>query len=159
MEKKRICFKDFWSGFFHDDKATINFWKDLFTEFDYEFEIVDTDPDIIIFSLFGDYNRQRGQFHKKTIGNNSKKCFYTGENHPAIKEADLNLTFENTSDHNNIRLPLWILYGYEWGETKICDWGEIKNMKLVKKDSEGFCCFVYSNQIEHRNAFCRQLSK
>ena len=31
-------------------------------------------------------------------------------------------------------------------------------MKLKKKKSEGFCCFVYSNNVIHRNNFCKQLS-
>ena len=31
-------------------------------------------------------------------------------------------------------------------------------MELKTKKSEGFCCFVYSNEVEFRNNFCLQLS-
>lgn len=138
---KRIYFKDFWSSFSKKN----NYFTELLTKYGYEFEIVDTDPDIIFFSVFGKYHK------KKFIDKNIKKIFYTGENKRSywksiVKDADLNLTFEKTSKYNNIRLPLWILYGYD------------KKMQLEKKKSEGFCCFVYSNNVKHRNAFCRKLS-
>ena len=32
-------------------------------------------------------------------------------------------------------------------------------MQLSKKKIDGFCCFVYSNQIKFRNLFCQKLSK
>ena len=97
------------------------------------------------------YHKSVSYSTKNIKDKNIKKCFFTGENKSdakksIIKGADLNLTFQNTSKYNNIRLPLWILYSYD------------KKMQLVKKESEGFCCFVYSNNINHRNAFCRQLS-
>jgi alpha(1,3/1,4) fucosyltransferase len=136
---KRIYFKDFWDGCSH-----ITFFIKLLTKYGYEFEIVDTDPDIIFFSVFGEY--YNCNFKRNIIDKNIKKCFYTGENKSIIKDANLNLTFQNTSKYNNIRLPLWILYGYD------------KKMQLVKKESEDFCCFVYSNNVKHRNAFCRKLS-
>ena len=146
---KRIYFKDFWDGFSQKN----NYFTKLLTKYGYEFEIVDTDPDIIFFSVFGQYhnNNFTGYFKTNIIDKNIKKCFYTGENKSIVKDAivkdaNLNLTFQNTSKHNNIRLPLWITYGYD------------KKMQLVKKESEGFCCFVYSNNVKHRNAFCRKLS-
>ena len=80
---------------------------------------------------------------------NIKKVFYTGENLPVDKSADLNLTFQNSSKYNNIRYPIWLWYngGYD------------KNLKLSKKESEGFCCFVYSNNIGFRNRICKKLSE
>jgi len=139
---KHIQFKDFWSGF--DEKN--NYFTRLLTKYGYEFKIVNTDPDIIIFSVFGMYHKRVSYSTRNIQDKNIKKCFYTGENKSLIKGANLNITFENTSKYNNIRLPLWILYGYD------------KNIQLVKKESEGFCCFVYSNNVKHRNAFCIKLS-
>lgn len=140
---KRIYFKDFWAGF----EKKNNYFTQLLTKYGYEFKIVNTDPNIIIFSVFGIYHRCDSYSKRNIRDKNIKKCFYTGENRSIIKDANLNLTFQNTSRYNNIRLPLWLLYGYD------------KKMQLVKKKSEGFCCFVYSNNIEHRNKFCRKLSK
>ena len=141
---KRIYFKDFWREFSQKD----NYFTRLLTKYGYEFEIVDNDPDIIFFSVFGNTVRSNfiGYFIRNIKYKNVKKCFYTGENVPIRKYANLNLTFENTNKYNNIRLPLWLLYGYD------------KKMQLVKKESEGFCCFVYSNNVKHRNAFCIKLS-
>ena len=34
----------------------------------------------------------------------------------------------------------------------------IKKMKLEKKESDDFCCFVYSNNVKYRNEFCIELS-
>lgn len=139
---KRIYFKDFWPGF---DKKN-NYFTQLLSKYGYEFEIHRAHPDIIIFSNFGNYHRCVNNF-TRDIHKNIKKCFYTGENKSIVKDADLNLTFENTSEYNNIRLPLWILGNYD------------KKMQLVKKEPEGFCCFVYSNKVKYRDEFCRKLSE
>jgi alpha(1,3/1,4) fucosyltransferase len=135
---KKIQFLDFWPGY--DIKN--NWFTELLTKYNYKFNSVDENPDIIIFSVFG-------TGHQKFLSNkNIKKVFYTGENVRPKVGIDLNLTFDNTTDHNNIRLPLWILYG---GSRN-------KNMKLSKKNVNKFCCFVYSNDVEFRNSFCKKLS-
>lgn len=136
---KRIQFKDFWRDF----NLTNNFFTNLLTKYGYKFKIVNNDPDIIIFSVFGKYSNN---IKNKTL---VKNIFYTGENWAGksiIKGADLNLTFQDTSNYNNIRLPLWILYLSE------------KKLYLSKKKSKNFCCFVYSNNVKHRNDFCKKLS-
>tara|TARA_X000000950_G_C13805880_1_gene615551 strand:+ start:18 stop:851 length:834 start_codon:yes stop_codon:yes gene_type:complete len=137
---KRIQFIGFWNGY------TIkgNNFTSLLEKYGYKFEVVDTNPDIIIFSVFGPYYNEK-QYLK--TDKNIKKIFYTGENKPVIKEVDLNLTFNNTYKHNNIRFPLWLLYGYN---TK---------MQLTKKKAEGFCCFIYTSNVKHRNEFFKELSK
>ena len=131
---KRIHFRDFWSNF----QKKNNYFTILLKKYGYKFEIVDSEPNIIIFSVFGNY--------RFNLRKNIKNCFYTGENRQIVKNANLNLTFENTSEYNNIRLPLWILYDYN------------KKMKLEKKESDDFCCFVYSNNVKYRNEFCIELS-
>ena len=35
---------------------------------------------------------------------------------------------------------------------------KLANMTLTKKPIHGFCSFVYSNSVKHRNDFCKQLS-
>ena len=97
---KRIHFRDFWSNF----QKKNNYFTILLKKYGYKFEIVDSEPNIIIFSVFGNY--------RFNLRKNIKNCFYTGENRQIVKNANLNLTFENTSEYNNIRLPLWILYDY-----------------------------------------------
>tara|TARA_B110000208_G_C11798090_1_gene440566 strand:- start:3353 stop:4294 length:942 start_codon:yes stop_codon:yes gene_type:complete len=131
---KRIQFKDFWG----DLNPKNNFFTELLTRYMHKFEIVDNNPDIIIFSVFGNY---------QNINKNIKSIFFTGENHRVKKNVNLNLTFDNTSRYNNIRLPLWILYGYD------------ENMILSKKHTNKFCCFVYSNNVDFRNNFCKKLSE
>ncbi len=98
---KRIHFKDFWRDFPDEN----NYFTDLLSKYGYAFEIVNTDPDIIIFSVFGLYHTYYGLSARNIKDKNVKKCFYTGENKPIVKDANLNLTFENTSNYNNIRLP------------------------------------------------------
>jgi len=139
MEKKRIQFKGFWSGF--NEKN--NFFVKLLKKYNFKFVIVNTEPDIIIFSRFKHY------YKKKLYENeneNIKKIFYTGENVRPIENIDLNITFDHDKKFNNIRLPLWILYGYD------------KNMVLSKKETSKFCCFVYSNKVKVRNKFCKKIS-
>ena len=133
----KIQFKDFWGGFKHNN----NYFTDLFKKYNYKYQIVDEKPDILLFSVFGDY-------YKGDLNNNIKNVFYTGENKDIkiVEKAEVNLTFENTLKYNNIRLPLWILYAHD------------KDCKLTKKDTDKFCCFVYSNNVGFRDNFCKKLS-
>ena len=81
-----------------------------------------------------------------------KKIFWTGENKDwkkkdILKNFDMNITFENTLNYNNFRLPLWLMYGYD------------KDMRINKTEKNKFCCFVYSHDVNFRNNFCKKLSK
>ena len=142
--KTRILFKDFWPGFNSRD----NPFCELLTKYGYNYEVVDTNPDIIIFSVFGSYYRR---LSVNNIDTNIRRVFYTGENCRAIKNADLNLTFDNSSNYNNIRLPLWLL-----------EFNPDKDTQLTKKEASGFCCFVASNpatRTSNRLEFCKKLSR
>ena len=141
LESKRLKYLDFWKGFIPDRNY---YFCKLLEKYGYKYELVDSKPDIIIFSCFGNYHKR---LEENNIDTNIKKIFHTGENVKSVKNADLNLTFDNSTDNNNIRFPLWILYGYD------------KKAILIKTEKEGFCCFVYSNNVEHRNNFCKKLSK
>tara|TARA_B100001093_G_scaffold318197_1_gene303537 strand:- start:455 stop:1396 length:942 start_codon:yes stop_codon:yes gene_type:complete len=164
MSNVRVQFKDFWPDF--EEKE--NFFTSLFEKFGCKFSIVNENPDVIIFSVFGKYQHwsrlSRGVF--PFSDQKVRKVFYTGEplrkkkslpfvvkQYDRIKNADLNLTFQNTDEYNNIRLPLWILY-YFYYSTSGCH----KDMTLTNKSTDKFCCFIYSSHKAHRNAFCRTLS-
>lgn len=152
--KKRIQFVDFWKDFW---KHNNNYFTDLLTRYGYKFKIVDENPDIIIFSVFGSYCNN---YNKKD--KNVKKIFFTGENWN-ILDVDLNLTFENTSESNNIRFPLFLTYPQTELGLEDAYMGPSKGLEnkyqLEKKKIDGFCCFVYSHEVEHRNNFCLELSK
>ena len=54
-KKKRIQFKGFWSGF--NEKN--NFFVKLLKKYNFKFVIVNTEPDIIIFSRFKHYYKKK----------------------------------------------------------------------------------------------------
>jgi alpha(1,3/1,4) fucosyltransferase len=139
---KRIQYIGFWGS-----GEGQKYFTKLLKKYNHNIKIVDDNPDIIIFSVFNNYHLE--DFKKKD--RNIKYVFYTGENaaknkKPIVENINLNLTFQNTSVHNNIRYPLWLLYDYD------------KNKNLEKKNTDNFCCFVYSNDVKHRNDFCKKLS-
>ena len=161
----RVQFKDFWGDFDHHD----NFFTDLLNQFGYNFSVVDESPDVVMFSVFGKYQQwvhlSRGLLPLPDKG--ARKVFYTGEalrrkkwlpfvikKYHRIKSADLNLTFDNRAEYNNIRLPLWLLY-YCHISTSACH----KDMTLYEKNAEKFCCFIYSHDVKYRNQFCKKLSQ
>jgi hypothetical protein len=129
----RIKFINFWHNFPKNE----NYFTNLLRKYGYSFEVVDTNPDIIIFSVFGQYRRPK---------NSVRTVHFTGENTRIVKGVNLNLTFDHTSKYNNIRLPLWLLQ---------LD----KKLTLTQKETEHFCCFVYSHHVPYRNNFCKRLSK
>ena len=138
--KKRICFTDFWGDFHHSS----NFFTILLKENGYDFEVNNQDCDVEIFSVFG---------HKHlNCGNNpeedKRSIYFVGEPHKdPIPGLKLNLTFDHSEEHNNIRVPLWLWYGYN------------KDTKLTKKNTspENFCCFVVTSDVPKRTNFCRKL--
>lgn len=127
-------------------------------EFNYEFEIVSNNPNIVFISVFGYSNH-------KQLSEKYKTVYYTGESGRmggrgqcltrVNPYADLNLTFENSPQYNNIRYPLWLIYAKTYNSENR---KKLANMTLTKKPIHGFCSFVYSNSVKHRNDFCKQLS-
>lgn len=93
---KTISFVDFWGGF---DPCGY-FLPNLFP--DYTFVHPQMEPDILVYSIFGDEHR-----HRKS----KKKIHFSGENTDPRVDADVNLTFRlDNSAKRNIRLPLWLIY-------------------------------------------------
>jgi len=143
---KKIKFVDFYKDM---DKKN-NYFTKLLKKFNHKFEVVENDPDILIFSMFG-----MTQFIPDNILRlKYKNCkfVYTTQEYQSMNKksisrfADLNLTFQYTNKYNNIRLPYFLF-------------SNVKNLKLErKKRYTKFCCFVYSNSIKHRENFCKKLS-
>ena len=95
-QTKRIKFIDFYRDF---DKKN-NYYTNLLKRFNYKFEIVETNPDILIYNISG-----ITQFIPDTILKfkyNNCKLIYTTSEYEAFNKkslcrfADLNLTFQYT---------------------------------------------------------------
>ena len=141
----KLYFTDFWRSYNQND----NFFVSMMKRYNIDYEINSENPDIIIYSIFGNKHK-----HYK----NAKKIFYTGENRGPRQDADLNLTFSFTNNYNNIRLPLWLIYMEYMGGEKFPQKNLI-NLKLTPKNDAEFCNFIYSNNLGFRNNFCLNLMK
>lgn len=141
MNTVKIGFSDFWPGF----DAKNNYFTELLRK---RFDVmVSNQPDVLIYSVFGDeHRRHRGL-----------RIFYTGENvRPDFAECDYAFTFDlDVAKPEHYRLPL-------------CH--RMRPQELVKpvdydpeailRSKDGFCAFVYSNPggLE-RNRFFELLSR
>lgn len=144
---KKIMFKDFWPDFNNNN----NYFTNLLDKFNYKYKIVNSNPDILIISVFGNLQKNSKQKINYKFPN-IRKIFYTGERETILYKrivpwADLNLTFEYSTNFNNIRFPHWLLYDFN------------KDLILKYKNNSKFCCFVYSHTVGFRNAFVKKLSK
>ena len=113
--KLKINFADFWPNFKKDD----NYFFHLLG-MKYDVRIDEDDPDIMFFSV--DYSKRKER--DKYELHRCKKVFYTGENvrpnffgpgsieYPnySIGKCDYSLTFDQSQDPRNYRLPLWVLF-------------------------------------------------
>ena len=141
---KRIMFGDFWPNFDPYD----NLFLSLLSKHKYQFTVVSSQPDILIYSVFG-------QEHQ--LYNNCKRVFYSGEHKASTDLAmnrklkcSLSLTFY-PNRMNNIRFPFWL-----W---KFLNKKYPTNMLMSHEKRTGFCSFVYSRTVKYRNNFCLLLSK
>lgn len=149
MNKIKIAFCDFWSGFDLNpfDLTTNNFFYLILNE-KFDIEISDN-PDVLIYSVFGNQ-------HKRY---NCKKILYTGENiRPNFNECDYSITFDHLIDSRNFRFPLSAITLYEAGIrdkfTKNVDFEKIISEKI------NFCNFLFSNPNgQARNYLFAELSK
>jgi alpha(1,3/1,4) fucosyltransferase len=137
MNKIKLDFCDFWSGFNKKD----NWFYKLISE-DYDIEI-STDPDILIYSVFGNSYKSY----------NCTKIFFSGENiGPDFNECDYSICFDWLDDERHYRLPLYVLYDgyYDLVNKKVND-------NLFDRK---FCNFIVSNGSNNiRNDFYLKLSK
>ena len=147
----KLGFCDFWSGF-HTDPDTRNeesnnfFYNMLKDKYDIE---ISNDPDILIFSAFGNA-------HQKY---NCTKIFYTGENvRPNYSICDYSVTFDYIEGDRNFRFPLSAVNLYEIGiRDKFLKEVDFDKIKVEKTK---FCNFVFSNPNANlRNQLFFELSK
>jgi hypothetical protein len=98
-----IAFMGFWPGFREDDNEVLNLLSYAANLVGLGVRIDKSDPDLLIFSCFGDQDLNR--FSRAT------RLLYLGENvRPDFSHADYSLSFD-ISDYcgRNIYTPLWLL--------------------------------------------------
>jgi hypothetical protein len=151
MKKKlKIAFSDFWGGFEYDPTNKTNydnvFYRILSERFDIE---ISTNPDILIFSVFGS-NHTRYK---------CMKVFYTGENiRPNYNNCDYSISFDYLGDDRNLRFPLSAITLYEHGITENFD--KDIDFDKIKTEKTKFCNFIFSNpNAQLRNTLFTELSK
>ena len=157
----------------YDFNKKPNFFNYLFDSYSIPYVIVSLEqkPEVIITDT---YNKGEIKKIRESSDNKINVVYFTGENYMVKADADVNVTFRREPEHNNIRLPLWILYGnfvnkYDYNNLDIkTKWKETLNSKATKYDKDiqlkksnktKFCCFVYSNSVKFRENFCLELSK
>ena len=122
MNSIKIKFVDFWKGYSPDEYPVYKVLRELVP-----IEIVENNPDIIMYSCFGSN-------HKKYT--DCLKIFYTGENvMPDFSECDYSISFmRDDAAGRNLHLPLGIMT--DCALTRVMTDAELLNRK--------FCNFLYS---------------
>jgi len=151
-KKMKLWYENFWGGF---EPKEFYFTQILNKVTD--IQITNENPDVIIYSVFGNFNPQSKS--------KSKKIFWTGENvlvgtNPLKKvlvedySHDISLSFDPDSK-TNIQCPLWILYlNYENKDANNYYERIIEKREFQHKNK--YCNFIYSNpatQSSIRNKF------
>jgi len=159
MKQLKIYFEDMWGYDQFQFNPQDNYFINLFKQ---EYEVVvDPDPDILIYSVFG-YNNKKY---------NCKKVFVCGENignnfkHPHLESCDASLS-QFDEQGTNIYYPLWCIFTNWFNETQprplpsnptfLTDIDDLAKPKLYKKTK--FCAFINNNPIENRIKMFETLS-
>ena len=99
----------------------------------------------------------------KTPEGNFVKILYSAENAmPNMDECDwaLSTHFEEIVNHpNHIRLPMFIVFDYSSQGKINLPYKRKINFNKIKKEKTRFCNFIYSQEINERNDFFKELSK
>lgn len=140
MKTIKLKYVDFWPQFNYKEDIIYQF---LQTSEKYKVEIVDENPEYLVFSMFG-----KAHFNYDCV-----KIFFTGEELcPDFNICDYAIGFEymDFSDRY-FRYPLYLVPQYNEDYDAMCD-----RPKFAKSE---FCSFVYSNDNAHeiRNTFFRKL--
>jgi hypothetical protein len=133
-----IAFIGFWDGFKQDENEILNLLNHAAEITGLEIKVVNSDPDILIFSCFG--NPSLKEFKAAT------RLLYLGENvRPDFSEADYSLTFD-FSDYcgRNIYLPLWLLRSTTYA-SKNANYQPFvpKELEKPRIANQGQDCIVY----------------
>lgn len=140
MRRLKICFTDFTEGF--DPERNV-FMEALRTGF--EVEVTAADPDILIYSNWG----------QRYLEYDCLRVFFTGENvRPDFALCDFAFSFDHLEDPRNYRLPLYVFFGDVHRLT------EAKDPDRILAEKTRFCNFIYSNaRARERIAFFQLLSE
>ena len=160
MNTLKIYFEDMWGYDTYQFNPHDNYFVNLFKQ-DYNV-VIDSNPDILIYSVFGSNNRRY----------NCKKIFFCGENighnfkHPKDEQCDVSLS-QFADDGKNIYFPLWCIFVNWFNEqqprplpsnptfhTNIQD---LTSPPLYPKTK--FCAFINNNPIKNRMKIFELLSK
>lgn len=155
MKTIKVFFADFWGGFSYTNNCFIYFLEQAGFS-----PIIDPNPDLLIFSVFGSSH----------LTYNCKKVFYTGENiRPNFDYCDFAMTFDFLEDERHVRFPFYSLtrwhWFYEWKDsdtyTRIPH--DIilqeKNDPIEEVVNRKFCCFLQGNPgCSTRNNFFHLLN-
>lgn len=123
--------------------------------------VIDNNPDLLIFSVFGDSNKNYSCKKLYFLGENSG-CWYK---HPTTVTTDISLSHFDTNE-TNYYLPLWATY-IDWFDKPQprplpCNptfYIPEKYLTCKKnKQKQKFCNFMYNNPIEDRINFFNKLS-
>lgn len=149
----KLHFEDFWGGF--DGKFFI--W--ILENAGYEIELDSNNPDLVIYSVFGNRHTEY----------NCKKIFYTGEN-VRPPSGTYSLSYDFSDDPMHLRVPLYMYQRWNWateggglGKNLSIHYDTILDKKILSKDEllqskQHFCVFMQSNaNCEHRNQFFKLL--
>ncbi len=122
----------------------------------YDLEIVEKDPDFLI---FGDTNF--GTNNKHYSKDKVIKIFYTGENQrPEDYDCHYAISFDHNYEGWHYRLPLFVVYMWAWKHIHNMPYQMdyvLGDIHKNKKDS--FCSFVVSNSnCAERNTFFHKLN-
>lgn len=123
----------------------------------FDLEITSENPDIVIFSDFGNSHRRFDR---------AKKVYYTGENiRPDFSQCDYALTFDYLDDPRHYRLPLFVIENHSrWQEYGcIASFDAITNPRpppdRIAETKTKFCNFIVSNpNCPIRDEFFKKLS-
>tara|TARA_R110002049_G_scaffold25354_8_gene89197 strand:+ start:11411 stop:12358 length:948 start_codon:yes stop_codon:yes gene_type:complete len=146
MDKIKINFIDFWEGF---NKVDNYFYNILSTKYSV---IIDDNPDIILYSCFGE----------EYLNYNCKRIFYTGENiRPDFSACDFAFTFDFNTRSNHFRLPLYSLYidGHKMNNYLLKEKTREELISIWDKKTKFCSMLVSSPKSSFRLDFFKELSQ
>lgn len=174
VEKKHVKIK---FKYFYRDFSADSFIKEHFPLDEYEYEVVEENPDVVFFSVFYKpkqpvkkfmhqielaYKKRfedAGRFLMPTVDDDALKVFITYENsRPDMTKCDYALAFDYPEDVQNdhyCRMPLFSARSTEEVE-------QLFNQKGLREGEEKtkFCNFIYSNDNSPvRKKFFQKLSE
>jgi hypothetical protein len=160
MNTLKIYFEDMWGYDTYQFNPHDNYFINLFKQ--HYNVVIDPNPDILIYSVFGSNNKRY----------NCKKIFFCGENighnfkHPKDEPCDVSLSQFDERD-KNVYFPLWVLFTNWFRQTQPrplpsnptyhCEVTDLINPGKIEKTK--FCAFINNNPIEDRLKIFKLLSK